>query len=384
MRIVLTTNFSPWSSYSGGGQRSTHQLATALSNLGHEVIVVYTKTPREAVSVPDELSYEIRWATFVGLSSTRAAPLRPLNALSVRQVVKRIHEERAVDVVHSQGEEGALLHGLRSEKPFRLIVTPRYPWYPKRLRPHSNLLDQARLWLFDAKYPVLGRLVRDADMVCPTSQAAAEGVMEAFGVNEERIKVVPNGINPLFWQENWSGNVTDAHRDVVFYGRLDHDKGLDVLLDALSKQPNVRLHVIGRGDLEERLKHQSVELGLNDRIRWTPWCSPTDLVALLKEARLAVLPSRHESFGNVMAESLAVGTPLVTCKAGSIPEVVGAHAWLAEPNDVNDLKRMMALAMSNQRNAVLKAKAGRKHVAAQYHWEKVADTFLSIYVQTKS
>ena len=187
MRVVLTTNFSPWSDYSGGGQRSTHQLALALAARGHQVSVVYTKAALEKVETPTDLPYEVIWAPFFGFRSSRQAPLRPLNALSVRNAVKHIASTTGVDVVHCQGEEGALVDGLRKKFNFRLVVTPRYPWYPKRLRPNRSLLDQARLWLFDAKYPVLGQLIHSADVVCPTSNSAAEGVIEAYGIDDEKI-----------------------------------------------------------------------------------------------------------------------------------------------------------------------------------------------------
>ena len=55
MRCLLTVNFSPWSRYSGGGQRSTHNLARALAQRGHDVSVVYTKPPWEQVQLPAAL-----------------------------------------------------------------------------------------------------------------------------------------------------------------------------------------------------------------------------------------------------------------------------------------------------------------------------------------
>ena len=57
MRIALTTNFSPWSPYSGGGQRSTHQLASALALRGHDVTVVYTKAPLDRIVEPGTICH---------------------------------------------------------------------------------------------------------------------------------------------------------------------------------------------------------------------------------------------------------------------------------------------------------------------------------------
>src|SRR3954451_18857742 len=70
MRCILTVNFSPWSRYSGGGQRSTHNLARALVKRGHEVTVVFTKAPWEQVPLPPDLPYQVVWAALPGVRRT--------------------------------------------------------------------------------------------------------------------------------------------------------------------------------------------------------------------------------------------------------------------------------------------------------------------------
>lgn len=65
--VVLTCNYSPWSRYRGGGQKSVHMLACALARAGRRVCVVYSKAPWERVPVPADLPYAIRWARFVGV-----------------------------------------------------------------------------------------------------------------------------------------------------------------------------------------------------------------------------------------------------------------------------------------------------------------------------
>ena len=376
MRLVLTTNFSPWSTYSGGGQRSTHQLASALVSRGHHVTVVYTKGALDRIDAPKNLPYDVVWAPFFGLRSSRQAPLRPLNAISVRNAVRKIAETSGLDAVHCQGEEGALLDGLRDTYDFRLIVTPRYPWYPKRLRPNRNLLDQARLWLFDAKYPVLGRLIRAADRICPTSRSAAEGIEEAYGVSSNRIEVIPNGINPVFWSKDWAQNLADG--DVLFFGRLAKDKGVDVLLKAMDSVPRT-LHIVGRGDEEASLRQYAAKLGIDSRVKWTSWCVPEDLVDLIASASVIALPSLHESFGNVMAETLAMGAPLVSTHTGSIPEVSGESAWLVPPNDADALATTINRVLDGDDESRTRAKSGQAHVRNMFHWDAVAAQFERVY-----
>ncbi len=378
MRIVLTTNFSPWSAYSGGGQRSTHQLACALSARGHQVTVIYTKAPLDRISPPESLPYQILWAPFFGLRSSRSAPFRPLNALSVRGAVKKIIQGDGVDVVHCQGEEGALLDGLREQSAFGLIVTPRYPWYPKHLHPNQTVLEQARLWVFDAKYPVLGELVHAADKVCPTSSSAGDGVCHAYGIDPSKVEVIPNGINERFWQLKWCGPSDDGK--ILFFGRLADDKGIDTLLDAVAEIERP-VHIIGRGEREKALKAQSEQLGMSHRVTWTPWCEPEALAREVASAAVVVLPSRHESFGNVMAETLAIGTPLVTTNAGSIPEVVGQHASMVVAGDSKALNIAIQAVFDDPNAASTRSKEGRLWVEKRFHWDEVAARFEEVYMQ---
>ena len=109
MRIFLTCNYSPWSAYSGGGQRSTHYLGSALSGRGHDVTVVFTKTPWDRVEPPPSLPYRLRWAVLPDYKSHIGAPLRVLTAWTVAGVIRRELAPDETAVVHAQGEEAARL-----------------------------------------------------------------------------------------------------------------------------------------------------------------------------------------------------------------------------------------------------------------------------------
>jgi len=121
---------------------------------------------------------------------------------------------------------------------------------------------------------------------------------------------------------------------IVAAGRLVHQKGYDLLIKAFADSAGARgmdLVVLGEGPLEGALKAQVASLGLEGRVRFlgfqaNPW-------AWFSRARLFVLPSRWEGFGNVVAEALACGAPtLVTdCDFGPREQVVhGVSGWVAK------------------------------------------------------
>ena len=108
MHIALTVNYSPWSKYSGGGQRSTHSLACALSRAGHRVDVVYTRPPWEAVHTPPSLPYRVHWASLAAVRSHRSAALRPLSSFSVASQLDKIRPDATVILIVVTDEEDEL------------------------------------------------------------------------------------------------------------------------------------------------------------------------------------------------------------------------------------------------------------------------------------
>ncbi len=375
MRIALTVNFSPWSAYSGGGQRSVHNLAVALSARGHRVTVVYTRPPWERVDVPPTLPYELRWAALPAVRSRVDAPLRPLSAIAVARVVAELSHREARIVVHANGEEAALLPRLRG-----LVVTPRYPSFPAALRRRGGLA-RAWAWARYPKYAALGLALRRADRWCPTSASAAASVERTYSLSRERCRVVPNGVAPEF-------AAIERRHDagagpIVFFGRMAAEKNPMLVLDAVAGQgdPRLRALFVGRGPEQARVRERARALGLADRVELIDWLEPAALAERLAGASVVALPSVEESFGNAMVEAMAAGAPLVTTRAGSIPELLddGVHAELVPVDDVVATTAAIARLRREPARAEALGRAARAHVAARYGWDATARAFEAVY-----
>lgn len=373
MRVILTVNYSPWSPYCGGGQQATHALALAMSALGHRVTVVYTKAPWERIAIPDELPYEVRWSAFIGLRSRGGAPLRPFNALPLARTVAGLVVPHEPTVVHSQGEEGALLPRLkrRSHGAVRYVLTAHYPKYPG-----------AKLAIVHPKFHALRRAARGADLCCVPSEASRHAFSEAVGIDPARVRVVPNGLDPTFTQVQRTPAAVSG--PLIFFGRIDRDKGVLVLIDALARlgAGAPPLLVVGRGPLEDAVRARAAAVGLSDRVHLLGWMAPAELAGLLADTRLAVLPSFDESFGLAMIEAMAAGVPLVTTRAGALPEVIGAsdppRALLIPPGDAPALARAIADLLRDPGAAERIGRAGRAR-AARYSWEATACAYENHY-----
>jgi glycosyltransferase involved in cell wall biosynthesis len=382
MRVVLTTNFSPWSAYSGGGQRSTHNLACALAQRGHSVTVVFTKSPLERIPLPAQLPYRVRWAELYDLTSRVDAPLRPLTALSVARVVRdELRDSDGAVVVHGNGEEVATVDRLRRHRRFGLVVTPRYPSYPAPFIEHQGS-RAGRIWnaLRYPKYAALGAALRGADVCCPPSRYSAGEIARVFALPPAKIEAVHNGVPAEFLAYTWRG---DSGGPVLFFGRFERSKGVDVLVEALgrlgARAPRVLL--VGRGPLEGWLRARIVELGLSQRVELRGWADHDALGALLEQASLAVLPSLEENFSLAVLSALCVGTPLVTTPVGGTPELIesGQTGVLVKAGDSAELAGALAELGADPARAAAIGARGRALVRGSFTWAAAAAKLERLY-----
>lgn len=377
MHVALTVNYSPWSAYAGGGQRSTHSLACALTRAGHEVDVVYTRPPWETISLPPSLPYRVRWARLAAVRSSRSAWLRPLSSFSVASQLEAIQP----DVVHANGEEAAVAARHREVFTGPFVVTPRYPSFPSSMRDGSWRRPGARLrhMLTHTKYAALGVALSGADRCCPTSRDSATLLSEVYGVRPKRIRVVPNGVEQVFFQHRWS---RPAHERLLYFGRFAEEKGVLDLIEALGlmKDPPPAVFV-GRGGAREEMLARVNALGLQDRVEFIDWLSGEQLCEAIATASMVVVPSWEESFGNTVAEAMAVGVPIVSTDSGALPELVEHErtALVVPAKAPPALAAAMERLRSDTALAERLASAARRDAEARFSWDEVAAAYARVY-----
>lgn len=154
--------------------------------------------------------------------------------------------------------------------------------------------------------------VRLPDRIIAVSDGTAAKLAE-IGANRDRLHVVPNTIDV----DELSRCGEDASAPaLLFVGRLLEHKNANLAIDAtsilLERGYNVRLGIVGVGPEESRLKAQVSELNLEGHVTFFPtFESQRELWSLLRGSRVLLAPSVREGYGLVVAESLALGTPVV-------------------------------------------------------------------------
>jgi glycogen synthase len=173
-----------------------------------------------------------------------------------------------------------------------------------------------------------------ADVVITCSHYMRGHVADIFDIEEQRISVIPNGIDPGDLRP--VGDLEALRREfaapeerlVVLVGRLVYEKGFQLALDALpeviERVGGVRFLVAGSGTHEQELKAQAQRLGLLEHGSFLGWIGDDALHSLYRIADLCVVPSIYEPFGLVALEAMASGCPCIVADTGGLREVVPA------------------------------------------------------------
>ena len=164
-------------------------------------------------------------------------------------------------------------------------------------------------------------------------------------------------------------------------GRVVYQKGLDLLLKALSELRDLEwtLEIVGDGPRVEGLRDQAQKLKIAERVNFPGWQSREQLPQTYQQANLFVYPSRHEGMPNAVLEAMASGLPVLASRIAGNEELVTEEAGLLVPTeDVQALKSALVQLIPDASARERMGAAARKRVEAQYSWRKVARAYLDL------
>jgi glycosyltransferase involved in cell wall biosynthesis len=178
------------------------------------------------------------------------------------------------------------------------------------------------------------------------------------------------------------GDERHANR-LLFVGRLNKQKGIELLLHALSRVPGDALHldVVGDGDDRDTLQALAGALGIGDRVRWHGALPQPQLVDFYRRATALVVPSVDEGLGLVAVEAQLCETPVVAFHSGGLPDIIQHDRTGVLVNEVDAgalAAALVSLLERDDRGAALGA-AGRLHALATFAPESVARRYADIY-----
>jgi glycogen(starch) synthase len=234
-----------------------------------------------------------------------------------------------------------------------------------------------------------------ADRVITCSHYMRGHVADIYGLEESRVTVIPNGIDPLDLQPVEDLDRLRAQfaapdqRLVVLVGRLVYEKGFQLALEALpglvDRLGDVRFLVAGSGTHEQELRRQATELGLDAHGAFLGWIGDDVLHSLYRIADLCVVPSIYEPFGLVALEAMASGCPCIVADTGGLREIVPEDERVGLRFNGGDAEHLAVMVERLLTDGALRERLvveASEHVLS-FDWADVARQTAALYAQLR-
>jgi rhamnosyl/mannosyltransferase len=343
---------------SGGMERVVQGLAEGAAELGHHVEVVAVESRVNAGGSGRQASAVTRAFSFAALGSQEIAPGYIAAAWKRADVIHVHHPHPLADVA-------CLLRAGRTP----LVVTQHADSRRSIYRPVTRLV------------------VRRAAAVVVPSRAHLALSLELAGW-ESKVEVIPFGIDQRRW-ETVPPPPPGAAPRAIFIGRLVAYKGLDILLRALERVPELRLDVVGVGPEGPRLRTLAQALAITDRVRWYGEYPDEDLPRRMADADFLVLPSVtvEEMFGLVVLEAMAAGRPVITTALPSAVREVNVPGVTGLEVPLRDVPALAQALESMSRDAARRrtmGEAGRRRVNERFTQSAMAERHIELYQRLRA
>ena len=252
-----------------------------------------------------------------------------------------------------------------------------------------------------------------ADGVIAVSQQMREDVIEAYGIDPEKVTVIHNGIDPDFYQPTFDTDllieygINPTIPFVLFVGRITRQKGISQLIEAAHYfDENCQIVLCAGAPDTPEIAKETEELiaqlkTKRDGVILISEMLPREKVKVLySHARVFACPSLYEPFGIINLEALSCETPVVGSAVGGIPEILteGETGFLIplesisrtnfNPKNPIEFQKNFAskvnLLLNDENLAIEMGKAGRNRVLEKFSWESIAKTTYNYYTEVIS
>jgi len=265
------------------------------------------------------------------------------------------------------------------------------------LRLPFTTLDNKR-WIFR----LLKKITATADHIVTVSENTKHDIIELLGVDENKITNTYQAVSfPKEDMERSEDTIAeqlagsfglDLCEYLLFFGALEPKKNVGRLIEGyLASGVDLPLVLVaGEGWhnesettlLEELRENAPGSAGLKRRVRRFRYVRPSTLITLIRGARAVVFPSLYEGFGLPVLEAMTLGTPVVTSRESSLPEIAGDAALLVDPYDADDIARAITTIVSDADLRAELSRCGRLQ-AAKFSVERYRERVEALYASLR-
>ena len=178
------------------------------------------------------------------------------------------------------------------------------------------------------------------DVIINISQYEQDQAIQ-YGLNENKLIMVYNGVEDVKVQlKMHTSKMNSQEINLLFVGRIDYQKGLDLFLDTYYQESftGIHLYVIGESVLD------NVKLNNDEKTTYLGWVENKELDAYYQECDAVIMPSRWEGFGLVAVESMRNSKPVIVSNRGALPELVQnqVNGYVFNLEDKHSLEKILS------------------------------------------
>lgn len=211
------------------------------------------------------------------------------------------------------------------------------------------------------------------------SNAVANYMRQKYHIKQDKITVIKNGI--LLDKFVMPAPVWQEPLRLLMIGRLTKQKGQAIVLSALANIKHLpwQMNIVGQGDDYKKLRQITTQFGLEERIDFIP--PKKDVVKILGEAQVVLVPSLWEGLGVVAMEAMTAGRLVVASNTGGLPEIVQDKktGLLVKPNDVNEWTKALESVITNSEAYKPLAEAGQAFAKENFGLQKTIGQYQKVY-----
>lgn len=373
--LIINYEFPP---VGGGGGYASYHLAKELVQYGHMVTVLTSKYKEE----PDHQSVDgvdlVRvqsWRKGIHDSGFRgASSFLIFAAPALRQLLANTK----FDIVHiffalPTGLLSLMLRG-KYRVPFILSLrgsdVPDYDPHNRAVQIFHKLLK-----------PISNFLIRKAAFVIPVTNSLGDLARMAWG---DRIDpAIPNGVDRVFIDHQGSYAVRSGGVfRLILVSRLIKRKGVQKVISAIKtmNSSSLSLTVVGDGNFKDRLISDVNANGMSSVVTFLGYVPKEDLPELMGQHHAFICTPDSEAFGNVFAEALAIGLPIIASRVGGIVDIVGEqNGILLDTISDETISKAIICLMNDQDMCNRMFVSNRKKAKENYQWKNVAARYIDKY-----
>ncbi|NPE28857.1 glycosyltransferase [Methanococcoides sp. SA1] len=385
MKILQVSNFFKPSWETGGVTKVNYELSRNLVLRGHDVTVYTTDGYSSRLDVQKNKPVDvdgIRVYYFSNLFRSFVKKVKLTNPYYLPFVLRK--EIKNFDIIH--------IHEHRTLPAALIRHYAKKHNIPYVVQSHGSVLpffQKSKLKkLFDHIFGY--KILNDASKLIALTETEANQYVE-MGLDESKICIIPNGINieefndlPSKGEFKNKYSIKDDEKIILYLGRIDKIKGIDLLINAYSDLINevddARLIIVGpNSDYLPILEEQIMNLGIDDKVLFTGPLYGRDKLEAYVDADVYVLPSRYETFPNTVLEAAACGTAVIITDRCGIMDVVDGKLGYVVEFDKKQLSESIVNSLVNENSLIKIGSSNRKQILFDFSWHKIVEDLEDMY-----